>query len=247
MFLLDKVKNWLKQLFKSLFGKEEIYDEGNILKEVGRLGEREVNYVLGRLGNGYTVLSDLYIPKRNGGLSQIDHLVVSEKGIFVIETKYYSGVVVGTKEGVFWNHTNHAGRSHEMYNPFKQNEGHIKALSDYLGIDERMFIGIVVFVGDVELSKEIESEIARLWEIENIVKSSGVRVNYSVGMVIKKLRKLHTTEKEKKQHIKDIERKTSHKYGKCPECGNPLVLRNGKYGEFIGCSAYPKCMYTKKK
>ena len=33
----------------------------------------------------------------------------------------------------------------------------------------------------------------------------------------------------------------------CPECGSPLVYRKGKYGEFIGCSNYPKCKYIDKQ
>ncbi len=32
----------------------------------------------------------------------------------------------------------------------------------------------------------------------------------------------------------------------CPECGNPLVIRNGKFGEFVACSNYPTCKYIKK-
>lgn len=34
---------------------------------------------------------------------------------------------------------------------------------------------------------------------------------------------------------------------KCPECGSPLVMRNGRFGEFAACSAFPKCHYIKKK
>ncbi|KAA0007327.1 MAG: hypothetical protein FE035_01860 [Thermoplasmata archaeon] len=41
----------------------------------------------------------------------------------------------------------------------------------------------------------------------------------------------------------------SRYYGKCPRCGNKLfggkmVIRNGPYGKFLGCSRYPKCKYT---
>ena len=32
----------------------------------------------------------------------------------------------------------------------------------------------------------------------------------------------------------------------CPECGNPLVERDGKFGRFIACSNYPKCKFVKK-
>ncbi|MTL67589.1 DNA topoisomerase I, partial [Turicibacter sanguinis] len=33
----------------------------------------------------------------------------------------------------------------------------------------------------------------------------------------------------------------------CPECGAPLVIRRGRYGEFVACSAYPTCKYIKKE
>lgn len=32
----------------------------------------------------------------------------------------------------------------------------------------------------------------------------------------------------------------------CPQCGSPLVLRNGRYGRFFGCSGYPACKYTER-
>lgn len=43
---------------------------------------------------------------------------------------------------------------------------------------------------------------------------------------------------EKQQHIENLQTK-------CPYCGKPLVLRKGKYGQFWGCSAYPKCHFTR--
>lgn len=33
----------------------------------------------------------------------------------------------------------------------------------------------------------------------------------------------------------------------CPNCSSPLVVRKGKYGEFIACSNYPECKYIKKE
>ncbi len=44
-----------------------------------------------------------------------------------------------------------------------------------------------------------------------------------------------------------MEKKVAEKTGEqCPNCGNDLVIRNGKYGEFTACSNYPKCKYIKK-
>ena len=45
----------------------------------------------------------------------------------------------------------------------------------------------------------------------------------------------------------DMEKKAPEETGEiCPECGNPLVVRNGRYGEFVACSNYPECKYIKK-
>ena len=46
----------------------------------------------------------------------------------------------------------------------------------------------------------------------------------------------------------DMEKKAPEETGEtCPECGNPLVVRNGRYGEFVACSNYPECKYIKKE
>ncbi len=34
--------------------------------------------------------------------------------------------------------------------------------------------------------------------------------------------------------------------GICPKCGGKLIMRDGKYGRFIGCTNFPKCKYTEK-
>ena len=48
--------------------------------------------------------------------------------------------------------------------------------------------------------------------------------------------------------FKNMEKKPLEETGEqCPECGNALVVRKGKYGEFVACSNYPKCKYIKKE
>lgn len=50
-----------------------------------------------------------------------------------------------------------------------------------------------------------------------------------------------------KNAFTDMEKKAPKETGEvCPECGNPLVVRKGRYGEFVACSNYPECKYIKK-
>lgn len=48
--------------------------------------------------------------------------------------------------------------------------------------------------------------------------------------------------------LKNMSKKAPQETGEvCPECGGNLVIRKGKYGEFVACSNYPKCKYIKKE
>ena len=49
-----------------------------------------------------------------------------------------------------------------------------------------------------------------------------------------------------KRNMKNVKREGIPTQAKCPDCGEPLLVRSGRYGLFIGCSAYPECGYTQK-
>ena len=49
------------------------------------------------------------------------------------------------------------------------------------------------------------------------------------------------------QNEKDVLDKYKEVVGKCPECGNDLIVRYGRYGSFVACSNYPTCKYIKKE
>ena len=49
------------------------------------------------------------------------------------------------------------------------------------------------------------------------------------------------------EHTENIKKmKDDMKNNICPRCGSTLVARHGKNGDFMGCSGYPKCRFTKK-
>jgi hypothetical protein len=63
--------------------------------------------------------------------TQIDHIVVSNYGIFVIETKNYKGWIMGNEYDEYWRQVIYK-RKEKLYNPIKQNYGHILALKGVL-------------------------------------------------------------------------------------------------------------------
>ena len=110
----------------------------------GYLGESAVTNILLKLpSDRYRVLNNIMLPTDNR-TTQIDHVVVSLYGIFVIETKNYKGMISGGEYSETWtNHLN--GKKYTFRNPIKQNYGHVKALEQLLGLTDKCFIPIVVF------------------------------------------------------------------------------------------------------
>ncbi|WP_010651310.1 nuclease-related domain-containing protein [Oceanobacillus massiliensis] len=96
----------------------------------GETGEYKVAIQLSQLPKEYRHLNDLLIanPKSASGYSQIDHVVITPYGIFVIETKNFQGTIYGGKERKTWL----VNGKFKMMNPVLQNYGHIQALKNLL-------------------------------------------------------------------------------------------------------------------
>jgi hypothetical protein len=95
----------------------------------GRMGENFIAKKLKKLDpDFYIILNDVMLPSE-GALSttQIDHIVVSNYGIFVIETKAYRGWVFGGANHKYWTQIIYKNKQ-RFYNPLRQNFVHIKAI-----------------------------------------------------------------------------------------------------------------------
>ena len=114
-------------------------------KVKGRIGERAVSSVIGKDLDEETYIEfhDLIIPSRSG-TTQIDHIYVSVFGIFVIETKNYTGWIFGSEKQSKWTQVVYK-QKHYFQNPLRQNYAHIKALSELLQLPEEKFHSMVVF------------------------------------------------------------------------------------------------------
>ena len=111
----------------------------------GEEGEKIVGKYLKKLNQkNYEVFHDLQF-SINGKISQIDHLVISNYGVFVIETKNYKGMIKGREHDANW--TQIIGKyKNPFYSPIRQNRGHIYALKHVLrGFRLEEFESIIVF------------------------------------------------------------------------------------------------------
>ncbi len=128
-------------------------------KYKGRSGEKKVTRTFKKLLNSdkYLILTNDNIPnpKVEKCFSQVDHIVLSEYGIFVIETKNWSGWIFGNKENKHWTVVYKGGSKRQMYNPVRQNWGHIYALVNFLNIPKEKFHNIVCFIGSAEFKTPI--------------------------------------------------------------------------------------------
>lgn len=115
----------------------------------GWFGERLVSKSLSSLDpETYQTFHDLYFPRPDGqGTTQLDHVVVSLFGIFVVETKNYRGWIFGSEKQRQWTQQIYK-RKERFQNPLHQNHLHIRALIGFLDLPESSFHSVIFFVGD---------------------------------------------------------------------------------------------------
>ena len=211
----------------------------------GKRGENKVKRVIGRTKkNKQNVINGLIIPN-NGHSSQIDHIVINPSGVFVIETKNYSGEIYGSENQYEWTQCLSYGTvKNKLYNPIKQNATHIYSIKNIIG--NLPIHSLVVFVKNNTYHISANNVIP-LSDLKQTL-CSGVPILTAAQMEDAYDKLLANRKKVSlKKHVRNIkrqQRKIAHNI--CPRCGNKLVLRNGNYGEFWGCSNFPKCKFIKK-
>lgn len=223
----------------------------NSPKQKGARGER---LVAGRLRKGlpdeYLMLNDVYLPLPDGTTTQIDHIVVSQYGIFVVETKTYAGWIFGDEKSPEWTQSIYRKKS-RFQNPMRQNYRHICTLADNLGIDKSYFQGVVAFTGDCTFKKDMPEGVVYSRNAADYIRSFGQPLIKSeqVGEVASVIAEWQGTlsEGQIKDHVANL--KNRHAAGRegeaplCPYCGGEMVLRKRNVGgkPFYGCKSYPKC------
>ncbi len=184
------------------------------IRRKGRKGERKVRRQLNKLPSSkYRVLNNLLFATPHG-FTEVDHVVVSRHGVFVIETKNYNGSIYGNGDNQNWKH--YIGRrEHDFLNPIKQNHGHIVAVRKILRntFPEMEYISIITFPPTTKLKVEYDNEntliihwnkLRRKIRYYGRNKLTSSEVNHAAGLILKA--NVSTAENRRK-HIKNLKRK----------------------------------------
>ncbi len=227
---------------------------------IGDSGEKRVSSILEDLDcTDYMVYNDLLV--RNGNhTTQVDHIVISRYGVFVLETKNVHGKVYGGGNAEFWKQYLPAPgyvrygftQEHQLRNPIWQNDGHIKTLRKLVFGNDIPIYGIVIFPNDTYINVKAEQPVLNMCNVVPYIKQyqDVVLSSDQMGFYRRRIFEvISTAESDRKEHLGNVYRSIERRNeavvnGRCPRCGGSLVLKNGRYGRFYSCSNYPKCKYT---
>jgi hypothetical protein len=211
----------------------------------------------------YHMVNDVTIPTTRG-TTQIDHVIVSRYGVFVVETKNMSGWIFGSEDQKTWTQVIYQKKI-RFRNPILQNRGHIYALSKLLDVPKECFVNVVCFMGDAKFKTEMPQCVRKHGSYISYIESfsNELFTEEKKKDIIKYIEsgRLKPSRETNKNHIKhvrslDSECQTIHVTSinsacelspLCPRCDSFMVKRkNRKNGsEFWGCPNYPRCRGTR--
>ncbi|MDB6354184.1 nuclease-related domain-containing protein [Trichococcus sp. K1Tr] len=119
----------------------------------GRNGEFLIYSCLERFGEEHKLLTNVYLPKEDGTTTEIDLIMITATGIYVFESKNYSGWIFGDENTKFWTQSLKGWKKYRFYNPIWQNKKHISALQKHLRLGNDVFRSYIVFSERCELKK----------------------------------------------------------------------------------------------
>lgn len=217
----------------------------------GWVGEKHMEATLRKRlpEQDYQVLNDLIL-RTDEGTTQVDHVIVSRFGIFVVETKNMRGWIFGAADQSSWTQVVYR-RKEKFQNPLRQNYKHAKTIQATLGVEKDKIFNLVAFVGPAvpktsmpdtvfwgarALTQYVLAQRAVILDESELAR---VMQAFDGGKLVSNLenRRAHV------KHVKALISERAEERPRCPTCGAALVERHArKTGErFLGCSRFPKC------
>lgn len=242
-------------------------------KDKGKIGEYRIYKKLRSYERyGGRFLFNCYLRKPNGKTTELDVVFLCSSGIFVFESKNYSGWIFGSEEENMWTQKlpkrNGGVHKESFYNPIIQNKVHIESMKRIVGRNVPVY-SIVVFSDRCTLKKiKIRSKDVHVIQLRDLVKTiSEIRGRTPNALKIEDIKVLYNklypssqvSDEVKEQHILNIESNSKRetddrnieksamktKAMVCPRCGSSLVLRTAKKGKNVGKQFYGCTAYPK--
>ena len=219
----------------------------------GLVGEKTISSILLLLDKTeYKVINNIVL-KSGAVTTQIDHLIISDFGIFVIETKNFKGWIFGGENTEYWQQVIFKSKI-KFYNPIRQNHRHINALKTCLKEYPNLkYKSIIVFSTRATIKVNTSTDVIYSYQLLPFIKNYQEK-NLSIDdkeIIFRKIKSdnlINTFDKQK--HIKSIKNRIQKREklineNTCPNCDDNLIRRNGKFGDFLGCKSYPKCKFIR--
>ncbi|MFY9296134.1 MAG: nuclease-related domain-containing protein [Caldicoprobacterales bacterium] len=142
-----------------------IFDKGNY-------GEFLTFTKLEKLSDQNKLLTNLYIPRDDGTTTEVDLVMISPTGIYVFESKNYSGWIFGDEKNKNWTQTLENGQKNRFYNPIWQNKAHINALKTVLNLNDDAFKSYIIFSERCTLKKiKVTSSNVKVIKRDQLIKN----------------------------------------------------------------------------
>jgi restriction system protein len=93
--------------------------------------------------------------------TQIDHIIASKYGVFVIETKNKDGWIFGNQSDPQWTQVFNKYTKYQFQNPLSQNSLHTKSVAEVIGIDHNKIHSVVVFWGKCEFKTQMPPNVLK--------------------------------------------------------------------------------------
>lgn len=219
----------------------------------GDIGESRIS-ILNEIGldENHIGLDNILIPLPDGGTTQIDHIVVSPYGLYIIETKNMGGWIYGNEYDSQWTQVLYK-QKYTFQNPLRQNYKHCQVIASALNLDNSLVHSVIVFIGDSEFKTPLPANVLNggTAYLDYIKQPREARIPLPelprLIAAIQKLR-LENSAENHTRHIAHIEQIRSEP--RCPRCGGKMEKRIAKNGShagqaFYGCSKYPHCHGTR--
>lgn len=202
-------RNYKNSLYGKQSNKSFFYIQ---FRNQGARGEYWTSRSLEKAPFEYKMLFNCYIQNHKGDKTELDIIMISSKGIYVVENKNYTGWIFGDENSRNWCETI-KGKKYFFYNPVKQNKSHIKNLEKFLKLGEEKYISIISFNKGANLKKvKVESPntyVVHYNKLEKFIKSQNQNPDCLTHDEIEEIyNKLlpgtQLTEEEKQAHIERI-------------------------------------------